>query len=54
VHDAAPDTTVAVHRVVDPEVNVTVPVAPDGSPVADSDTAVPYAVDAGFADALRV
>jgi hypothetical protein len=38
-HDVA--GKVAVHRVVDPEVNVTVPVASPGRPDVDSVTALP-------------
>jgi hypothetical protein len=45
---------VAVHSVVDPEVNVTVPVAADGIPETDRVTAVPYAVDTGLAAAVMV
>jgi hypothetical protein len=45
---------VAVHRVVDPEVNVTVPVAPEGIPDVDRVTALPYAVEVGFAEAVMV
>jgi hypothetical protein len=44
----------AVHRVVDPEVNVTVPVAPDGIPDVDSVTALPNVVEVGFAVAVMV
>jgi hypothetical protein len=43
-----------VHNVVDPEVNVTVPVAPDGRPDADKVTAFPNVVDDGFAEAVMV
>jgi hypothetical protein len=46
-HDVAGSVT--VHRVVVPEVNVTVPVAPAGRPEADRVTALPYVVDDGFA-----
>jgi hypothetical protein len=45
---------VAVHNVVDPEVNVTVPVAPDGIPEVDRVTALPYAVEVGLAEAVMV
>jgi hypothetical protein len=43
-----------VHNVVDPETNVTVPVAPPGRPEADRLTAVPYATDVGAAAAVMV
>ena len=43
-----------MHRVVDPEVNVTVPVAADGIPDTDSVTALPCAVDDGLAAAVIV
>jgi hypothetical protein len=45
---------VAVHNVVDPEVKVTVPVAAAGIPDTDRVTAVPCAVDVGFAEAVIV
>jgi hypothetical protein len=45
---------VAVHSVVDPEVNVTVPVALPGRPDVDRVTALPYVVDVGVADAVIV
>jgi hypothetical protein len=45
---------VAVHSVVDPEVNVTVPVAPEGRPDTDRVTTVPWGVDVGFAAAVMV
>ena len=40
---------VAVHRVVDPDVNLTVPVASAGNPDTDSTTELPKVVDDGFA-----
>jgi hypothetical protein len=43
-----------VHTVALPEVNVTVPVAPDGIPEVDRVTALPYAVEVGFAEAVIV
>jgi hypothetical protein len=52
VHDVA--GRVAVHNVVDPEVNVTVPVALPGRPEADKVTALPNVVDDGFAAAVIV
>jgi hypothetical protein len=52
VHDVAGN--VAVHNVVDPDVNVTVPVAPDGNPDTDRVTTLPCAVDVGFAPAVMV
>jgi choline-glycine betaine transporter len=52
VHDVVGN--VAVHRVVDPEVNVTVPVAPEGSPDTDRITTVPWGVEVGFAAAVMV
>jgi hypothetical protein len=52
LHDVAGN--VAVHNVADPEVNATVPVAPDGIPEVDRLTAVPNATDAGFAEAVIV
>jgi hypothetical protein len=45
---------VAVHNVVDPELNVTVPVPADGIPDVDSVTALPNVVDVGFAVAAMV
>jgi hypothetical protein len=51
-HDVA--GRVAVHNVVDPETNVTVPVAPPGRPEVDSVTAFPYAVELGLADAVML
>jgi hypothetical protein len=45
---------VAVHNVVDPEVKVTVPVAAPGTPETDRVTAVPYAAEAGVAEAVMV
>jgi hypothetical protein len=41
VHDAAPELTVPVQSVVDPEVKATVPVAGEGSPDAVSVTVLP-------------
>jgi hypothetical protein len=40
-HDAAPALTVPVQRVVDPDVNVTVLVAAEGSPEAERVTVLP-------------
>jgi hypothetical protein len=45
---------VAVHRVVDPDVNLTVPVASAGNPDTDSTTELPKVVDDGFAAAVMV
>jgi hypothetical protein len=45
------DGRLAVHSVAAPELNVTVPVAPPGSPEVESDTASPYEVELGVAEA---
>jgi hypothetical protein len=45
---------VVVHKVVDPEVKVTVPVAAAGIPEVDSVTALPNVVEVGFAAAVIV
>jgi hypothetical protein len=52
VHEVA--GRVAVHRVVDPEVNVTVPVASAGRPEVDRVTALPYVTEAGVAEAVML
>jgi hypothetical protein len=52
LHDADPLLSVPEHRVEPPEVNVSVPVAPAGRPVAAKVTAVPKGGDGGVADAL--
>jgi hypothetical protein len=51
-HDVA--GRVAVHNDVDPETNVTVPVAPPGRPDTERVTALPKVVETGFADAVMV
>ena len=44
--------SVATHRVDPPDVKVTPPVAPPGSPATDSVSAVPYGMLAGAADSI--
>jgi hypothetical protein len=46
------DGSAATQRVDPPEVNVTVPVAPPGSPDTDSVSLVPYGTLAGAADSV--
>ena len=52
-HDADPVDTVPEHSVLPPEVKITVPVAPDGRPVADSMTELPYVVAVGDAPDVK-
>ena len=46
-------TSVAMHSVVVPEVNVTVPVAPAGIPKAATVSVEPYTMDTGAAVSVK-
>jgi hypothetical protein len=43
--------SVAVHSVVVPDLKLTVPVASPGMPETDKETALPYGVELGLAEA---
>jgi hypothetical protein len=53
VHAAAPELTEPEQSVDPPALKVTVPVAPDGSPDAESPTVLPKLVLDGLVDAVK-